>query len=73
MTTPISDIASVIHQRDLSFSLPIILDSPLAKRVTTTYCRFKKRWGKETEQKANNHRHLLAFEQCITVESHREH
>ncbi|MCX8854921.1 MBL fold metallo-hydrolase, partial [Vibrio parahaemolyticus] len=62
-----------IHQRDLSSSLPIILDSPLAKRVTKTYRRFKKLWGKEAKQKLNNHRHPLAFEQCITVESHREH
>lgn len=66
-------IEQLIHQRDLSSSLPIILDSPLAKRVTKTYRRFKKLWGKEAKQKLNNHRHPLAFEQCITVESHREH
>ncbi|HDM8200170.1 TPA: MBL fold metallo-hydrolase [Vibrio harveyi] len=67
------DIEQLIHQRDLSSSLPIILDSPLAKRVTKTYRRFKKLWGKEAKQKLNNHRHPLAFEQCITVENHREH
>lgn len=63
------DIEQLIHQRDLSSSLPIILDSPLAKRVTKTYRRFKKLWGKEAKQKLNNHRHPLAFEQCITVET----
>lgn len=67
------DIEQLIHQRDLSSSLPIILDSPLAKRVTKTYRRFRKLWGKEAKQKLNNHRHPLAFEQFITVESHREH
>ena len=50
------DIEQLIHQRDLSSSLPIILDSPLAKRVTKTYRRFKKLWGKEAKQKLNNHR-----------------
>lgn len=67
------DIEQLIHQRDLSSSLPIILDSPLAKRVTKTYRCFKKLWGKEAKQKLNNHSHPLAFEQRITVESHREH
>ncbi len=55
------DIEQLIHQRDLSSSLPIILDSPLAKRVTKTYRRFKKLWGKEAKQKLNNHRHPLTF------------
>lgn len=36
----IFDIEQLLHQRDLSSSLPIILDSPLAKRVTNTYRRF---------------------------------
>lgn len=67
------DIEQLIHQRALTSSLPIILDSPLAKKVTKTYRRFKKLWGKEAKQKLVNHRHPLAFEQCITVENHREH
>ncbi len=41
------DIEQLIHQHDLQDSLPIILDSPLAKKVTKTYRRFKKLWGKE--------------------------
>ncbi len=43
----IFDIEQLIHQRDLSYSLPIILDSPLAERVTNTYRRFQKLWEKK--------------------------
>ncbi|MEH0699339.1 MBL fold metallo-hydrolase [Vibrio owensii] len=67
------DIEQLIHQHDLQDSLPIILDSPLAKKVTKTYRRFKKIWGKEAKQRLGNHRHPLAFEQCITIENHAEH
>lgn len=67
------DIEQLIHQHDLQDSLPIILDSPLAKKVTKTYRRFKKLWGKEARQRLDNHRHPLAFEQCITIENHAEH
>ncbi|WP_045368105.1 MBL fold metallo-hydrolase RNA specificity domain-containing protein [Vibrio campbellii] len=67
------DIEQLIHQHDLQGSLPIILDSPLAKKVTKTYRRFKKLWGKEAKQRLGNHRHPLAFEQCITIENHAEH
>ncbi|WP_199438220.1 MBL fold metallo-hydrolase [Vibrio owensii] len=67
------DIEQLIHQHDLQDSLPIILDSPLAKKVTKTYRRFKKLWGKEAKQRLGNHRHPLAFEQCITIENHAEH
>lgn len=67
------DIEQLIHQHDLHHSLPIILDSPLAKKVTKTYRRFKKLWGKEAKQRVGNHRHPLAFEQSITIENHAEH
>ncbi|MEF1248702.1 MBL fold metallo-hydrolase [Vibrio owensii] len=67
------DIERLIQQHDLHRSLPIILDSPLAKKVTKTYRRFKKLWGKEAKQRLNSHRHPLAFEQCITIETHAEH
>lgn len=67
------DIEQLIHQHDLQRSLPIILDSPLAKKVTKTYRRFKKLWGHEAKRRLSNHRHPLAFEQCITIENHAEH
>ncbi|CAE6880985.1 exonuclease of the beta-lactamase fold involved in RNA processing [Vibrio sp. B1FLJ16] len=67
------DIEQLINQRDIASSLPIILDSPLATEVTKTYRRFKTLWGQEAKQRLKNQRHPLAFEQCITVESHTEH
>ena len=67
------DIEQLINQHDLASSLPIILDSPLAKEVTKTYRRFKTLWGQEAKHRLENHRHPLAFDQCITVESHTEH
>ena len=67
------DLEQLIHQRELTSSLPIILDSPLAQKVTKTYRRFKTLWGQEAKQRVEAHRHPLAFDQCITVESHREH
>ncbi|MGR5246765.1 MBL fold metallo-hydrolase RNA specificity domain-containing protein [Vibrio sp. PNB23_22_6] len=67
------DIEQLIHQRDLHASLPIILDSPLAKSVTKTYRRFKKLWGQEAKNRLVGQRHPLAFKQCITVENHRQH
>ncbi|EDP57497.1 MBL fold metallo-hydrolase [Vibrio sp. AND4] len=67
------DIEQLIHQRKLSDQLPVILDSPLANKITKTYRRFKKLWGKEAKQRLDGHRHPLAFDQCIGVQSHQEH
>nr|WP_321459122.1 MBL fold metallo-hydrolase [uncultured Vibrio sp.] len=67
------DLEQLINQQNLASSLPIILDSPLAKEVTKTYRRFKTLWGQEAKQRLENQRHPLAFDQCITVENHTEH
>ncbi|EGU49380.1 metallo-beta-lactamase family protein RNA-specific [Vibrio ichthyoenteri ATCC 700023] len=67
------DIEQLIHQQKINANLPIILDSPMAQKVTKSYRRFQTLWGKEAKQRLNNHRHPLAFEQCITVEDHRTH
>ncbi|HCG6789366.1 TPA: MBL fold metallo-hydrolase [Vibrio parahaemolyticus] len=67
------DIEQLINQHELAPSLPIILDSPLAKEVTKTYRRFKTLWSQEAKQRLDDQRHPLAFDQCITVESHTEH
>ncbi|OCH11952.1 MBL fold hydrolase [Aliivibrio sp. 1S165] len=67
------DIEHLIHHHKIDSNIPIILDSPLANRVTKQYRRFKKLWSKEAKTKLNNQRHPLNFEQCITIESHKEH
>ncbi|MDD9196688.1 MBL fold metallo-hydrolase [Aliivibrio sp. S3MY1] len=67
------DIEHLIHHQKIDSKIPIILDSPLANKVTKQYRRFKKLWSKEAKTKLNNQRHPLNFEQCITIESHTEH
>ncbi|MUK61382.1 MBL fold metallo-hydrolase [Aliivibrio fischeri] len=67
------DIEHLIHHKKIDSKIPIILDSPLANKVTKQYRRFKKLWSKEATTKLNNHRHPLNFEQCIVIESHKEH
>ncbi|MCF7355404.1 MBL fold metallo-hydrolase [Vibrio sp. CK2-1] len=54
--------------------LPIILDSPLALKVTKEYEHFKQLWNDECiEFDENIDRHPLSFEQLIKVASHKEH
>ena len=67
------DIEQLMNEHALQDSLPIILDSPLAKKVTNTYRQFKKLWGSEAKERLDHHRHPLAFDQCITIESHADH
>ncbi|OBU24936.1 MBL fold metallo-hydrolase [Photobacterium aquimaris] len=54
-------------------SLPVILDSPLAQKVTEQYRYFHELWAKEAKHRRYMGRHPLAFEQCITIDSHADH
>ena len=67
------DIEQMIEQRSLSHQLPIILDSPMAHKITRSYRQFKELWGEEAKQRLAAHRNPLAFEQCITIDDHRAH
>lgn len=67
------DIEQMIEQRSLSHQLPIILDSPMAHKITRSYRQFKELWGEEAKQRLAEHRNPLAFEQCITIDDHRAH
>lgn len=67
------DIENLIFEHQLSADIPIILDSPMAEKVTRSYRRFKELWGQEAKQRLEVKRHPLAFEQCITVDGHRMH
>ncbi|MCE0493811.1 MBL fold metallo-hydrolase RNA specificity domain-containing protein [Vibrio salinus] len=67
------DIENLIHQHAVSDRLPILLDSPMAVEVTHAYRRFRKLWSKEAKHRYEQHRHPLAFEQCITIDGYREH
>jgi metallo-beta-lactamase family protein len=67
------DIEQLIHSHELSSSLPIIVDSPMAMKVTDSYRLFKRLWGDEAKHRVMSGRHPLAFEQCITIDSHEQH
>lgn len=67
------DIEMLLSQHQLSERLPIIIDSPLAAKVTNTYRRYRKLWSKEAQEKVLRGRRPLSFDQCIVVESHHEH
>lgn len=67
------DIERLIHQSDIEGDIPIILDSPLASKVTKSYRRFKKLWGKEAKFRLESKRYPLAFEQCVVIDDHKQH
>ncbi len=67
------DIERLIFEHQLDADLPIILDSPMAQKVTQSYRKFKSLWGEEAKQRLKMHRHPLAFEQCITVDDYKSH
>ncbi|WP_375752288.1 MBL fold metallo-hydrolase [Vibrio sp. HN007] len=67
------DIESLFHSSGISNDIPIILDSPMAAKVTKSYRRFRKLWGKEAKQKLAKRRHPLAFEQCTVIHDYKQH
>ncbi|MGF1708917.1 MBL fold metallo-hydrolase RNA specificity domain-containing protein [Enterovibrio baiacu] len=54
-------------------TIPVILDSPMASKVTEQYRAFKSLWSREAKTTLDSGRHPLAFEQCITINTHRDH
>ncbi|WP_318443384.1 MBL fold metallo-hydrolase [Photobacterium leiognathi] len=54
-------------------TLSVILDSPLAQKITEQYRHFHELWSKEAKDRRYVGRHPLAFEQCITIENHQDH
>ncbi|MHA7879515.1 MAG: MBL fold metallo-hydrolase [Saccharospirillum sp.] len=54
-------------------NLPIILDSPLAARLTTAYRNLVEHWREPMRERRENGRMPLGFDQLITVQSHSEH
>lgn len=53
--------------------LPVVLDSPLAADFTAGYHRLRHTWDDEAQQRLQQGRHPLAFDQLVTVGSHAEH
>ncbi|MBV4493373.1 MBL fold metallo-hydrolase RNA specificity domain-containing protein [Pseudomonas oryzicola] len=53
--------------------LPVILDSPLARRITQAYQDLNEYWNAEARQRLSEGRSPLAFSQLICVDSHDDH
>ena len=53
--------------------LPVILDSPLADRITDAYLHLKPWWDKEAQKRLAGGRNPLDFPQLQTVSNHEEH
>ena len=53
--------------------LPIILDSPLASRLTQVYQSFDDIWDEEARARQDCGRHPLRFEQLITIDTAARH
>ncbi|MBU0960550.1 MAG: MBL fold metallo-hydrolase [Proteobacteria bacterium] len=53
--------------------LPIILDSPLAGKVTEIYKTLKPWWDKEAHARLRQGRHPLCFDQLQIIEDHHTH
>ncbi|MBF0236059.1 MAG: MBL fold metallo-hydrolase [SAR324 cluster bacterium] len=53
--------------------LEIIMDSPLAARMTTAYHELREHWDAEAKRLLAKGRHPLNFEQLLTVDDHEAH
>lgn len=53
--------------------LPVILDSPLAQRITKAYKDLHQYWRDEAQDRLEDGRNPLAFDQLVSVESHGKH
>ncbi|PSS47921.1 MBL fold metallo-hydrolase RNA specificity domain-containing protein [Pseudomonas sp. BBP2017] len=53
--------------------LPIILDSPLAHRITQAYRDLREYWNDEARQRLSQGRAPLGFRQLISIDTHARH
>ncbi|MFK0312817.1 MBL fold metallo-hydrolase RNA specificity domain-containing protein [Pseudomonas sp. NPDC090233] len=53
--------------------VPVILDSPLAQRITTAYAELHEYWNCEAKQRLQAGRHPLGFGQLVCIDTHAKH
>ncbi|HEK1009056.1 TPA: MBL fold metallo-hydrolase [Pseudomonas putida] len=53
--------------------LPVILDSPLAQRITSAYAELHEYWSCEARQRLGEGRDPLGFGQLVCVDTHAKH
>lgn len=64
---------NLIHPDGTGSALPIILDSPLALRMTQAYRHLVNHWREPLKTQREAGRFPLAFDQLITLERHKDH
>ncbi len=69
------ELESLIHsaQETCWRELEVIVDSPLAARVTAAYRELKPWWDAEAHQRLRSGRNPLAFENLYVVDDHQQH
>ena len=53
--------------------LEVVVDSPMAQKVTEIYSDLQPLWDAEAKEVVSNGRHPLSFEQMTVISSHEEH
>lgn len=54
-------------------ALEVIVDSPLAARLTASYGQLRQHWDAEARRRVAQGRHPLAFEKLLTIDQHSNH
>lgn len=81
------ELEEILHRRGLDLpgaatpageavdwpQLPIILDAPLASRVTQAYRELDEHWNEEAQARVAQGRDPLGFKQMITIDGHDQH
>lgn len=63
----------VLHPGLRWSDLQVVLDSPLAARMTELYRKLRYYWDREARRRVAAGRHPLAFDQMTVIESHADH
>ncbi|WP_221800659.1 MBL fold metallo-hydrolase RNA specificity domain-containing protein [Oceanobacter mangrovi] len=68
-----SDQSLQSKKTGLSSSIDVVVDSPLAAQFTRHYRKLADFWDQEARERKQQGRHPLAFEQLLTINSHKDH
>ncbi|HEC85178.1 MAG: MBL fold metallo-hydrolase [Candidatus Parabeggiatoa sp. nov. 2] len=67
------EFEQIIHRHKRWDEIEIIIDSPLANRLTEVYKQLKPLWDKEARRTLQQGRHPLSFEQLLTINDWQTH
>jgi len=67
------DLEGLFFHKKLTQRLPIVVDSPMASKVTKFYRRYRSLWGREAQNRRLSGRLPLDFKQLTNIRSHQQH